>query len=70
MQILDATKNGRITQIHVMVDGVKLEYTRFRGGPWEVYDFPRSYRGVPRFVGHLPAETGEKLDVILIRKGI
>lgn len=34
-----------------------------------MYDFPRSWKGLPRFVGHMDQSQGEKLLAILRRDG-
>ncbi len=51
-------------------DGVRFDFVRFQGGPWEVYSYPKNYRGVPRFVGHLPANTAAKLLAVVRRHTI
>lgn len=68
MKIQSARRHGVTTTVHVTVDGKQFEYTSFNGGAWEVYDYPKSWRGVARFLGHLPAETGSKLEAILRRR--
>lgn len=46
--------------------GEKLEFTSFRGGPVEVYDFPKAWKGIPRQVGYLTQEQGSKLAAIVL----
>lgn len=53
-----------IRSVEAEVDGKPYEFTSFDGGPWEAYDHPSSYEGLPRFVGHLPAHTAEKLEAM------
>ena len=43
------------------------EFVSYRGGPVEVYDFPKSWKGVSRQIGYLDAKSREKLVETLIR---
>ncbi len=47
--------------IEATVDGKRFEFTSFRGQAMEVYDHPKSYNGMPRYVGTMPQETATKL---------
>ena len=68
MHITSVTRTATLTQAYVTIDGKRFEYTSHKGGAWEVYDFPKSYKGVPRFVGYLPEHTGAKFATLLIGK--
>lgn len=57
-------RSGSLRNVLAEVDGAPFEFSSFDGGPWEVYDHPRSYRGVPRFAGYLPASTAAKLEAL------
>ena len=65
---LEISVSKDTVRVFLTTDGVKREYTSFRGGPIEVYDFPKSYpKGLPRFVGYLSKETGNQLNHVLVR---
>lgn len=68
MEIEMVQKSDVLTQVVATCDGVRLEFTSWRSGPWEVYDHPRAWRGMPRYIGILPFETGIKLDGVLARR--
>ena len=67
--IQSVTRNATLTTVHTVVDGKRFEYTSHNGGAWEVYDHPKAWKGVPRFIGYLPPDTGCKLDAVLLRDG-
>lgn len=67
MKIQSVKKTVAILTVLAVVDGVSFEYTSFQGGAFEVYDFPRAWKGTPRFVGHLPAATGDNLRSVIAR---
>lgn len=48
--------------------GEKLEFTSFRGGPIEVYVFPKAWKGIPQHVGYLSQEQGSKLAAVVLRQ--
>lgn len=58
-----------ITDVVETCERRRFEFTAWRGGPFEVYDYPRTWGGVARFVGHLPATTGEQLVDVLLHRG-
>lgn len=53
----------RTRRVFATVGAARFEFTSFRFGAWEVYDFPHAGKesGLPRFVGYAPASFGEKL---------
>lgn len=53
-----------IRSVEAEVDGEPFEFTSFDGGPWEIYDHPSSYRGLPRYAGQLPSSTAAKLEAM------
>lgn len=53
--------------VEATVDGARFEFTSFRGQAFEVYDHPKSYKGLPRYVGILPADTASKLYGLVAR---
>lgn len=56
-----------IARVFAKVGGKRYEFTSFRNGPVEVYDFPRSWRGLARHVGYMSNETAAKLRIVLRR---
>jgi hypothetical protein len=64
MQITAIKRSETLLQILAVIGRKKFEFTSFRNGTMEVYDFPRSWNGTPRFVGTLPSETEEHLRVM------
>lgn len=65
MNITSVKRTAALTSALVTIDGKRFEYTSHKGGAWEVYDYPKSYNGVPRFVGYLPEHTGNKFATLL-----
>jgi hypothetical protein len=52
----------------VLEDGNRFEFTHHaRGKGVEVYDHPKRWGGIPRFVGYLPEEQVTKLREIVVR---
>lgn len=43
----------------------RLDFVQYLGGQWEVYNFPRSWKGLPQFVGYLPPRTALRLEALL-----
>jgi len=58
------TGRGSLRTIEAKIEGKPYEFASFAGGPWEVYDHPRSHGGIPRFCGYLPKDKGEKLSAL------
>lgn len=62
-------------RIFAIVNGRRFEFVRLDSPATdaphvvEAYDFPRSWEGLPRFVGYLPSEAGAKL-IALAREAI
>lgn len=65
MNITEVKRTATITTALVTIDGKRFEYTSHKGGAWEVYDYPKNWKGVPRFVGYLPEHTGRKFETLL-----
>lgn len=69
MKIRSVNQAPGLIQVLAEVSGKKIEYTSQGGNAWEVYDFPKSFRGLPRFVGRMPADKGAYIVSILERDG-
>lgn len=69
MRIDEVRESTSRVNVFVDVDGRRFEFAAYMGGDVEVYDFPPSWRGAPRFVGYLPKSTGGKLFALLVREG-
>lgn len=67
MKIEEITYSEKLVRVFAVCGGKRYEFTSFRSGPVEVYDFPRSWRGVSRQVGYLSADTAAKLRTVLQR---
>ncbi len=67
MKITSAKRTALVTTAQATIGGQRFEYTSHKGGAWEVYDYPKRYRGVPRFCGYMPEDAGKKLEVIIRR---
>jgi len=66
MKLQSVTVSRAIFQVHALTDaGAHLEFTRFlRDGKIEVYDYPKTWNGTPRFIGYLPDDAAAKLETI------
>lgn len=65
--IESVTREVRVSlQAFVRIDGRRYEFTRSSlCSRLEVYDFPRSWSGTPRFLGYVPAEQVAKVDTLV-----
>lgn len=70
MDITSVSETPDILTVHATIGGQRYEFTAWRGGVFEVYDYPKARRGVARYLGHLPTETAGHLVCVLRRKGI
>lgn len=51
---------------HATIGRARFEFAWLGPGHQvEVYDYPREWRGCPRFVGYMPDETGKKLRMLV-----
>jgi len=49
-------------RVFARIGAARFEYVRLSGASeLEVYDFPKAWRGLPRFCGYAPKEVGDKL---------
>ena len=52
-------------RILATVKGRKFEFVRLdQTSEVEAYDFPKSWDGLPRFIGYLPSDQGERLMLL------
>lgn len=59
---------GRLAfHCHATIGGVHYEFARLHGGKLEVYDYPKSWGGVSRFVGYATDEHAAKIESIARR---
>lgn len=65
MEIKSVKRTATLTTAMVTIDGKRFEYISHKGGAWEVYDYPKGWHGVPRFVGYLPEYTGRKFETLI-----
>ncbi len=54
-------------EVRATCDGKRFDFVSFRQGAFEVYDYPRSWKGLPRFVGYMSPDQGIKLRNVLQR---
>lgn len=57
MRIQEVVETPDLVRVDATIDGVRFQFAAYKGGAFEVYDYPKSWKGVPRFVGYLPKET-------------
>lgn len=50
--------------------GERLEFTSHKGGAVEAYDYPKSWNGIPRSIGYLPAKAAAMVGALAIRSGL
>ena len=60
MTITEIARSRFVMQIFTAGGGNKREFTSYRGGAVEVYDFPGK-AGLPRFLGYLDTKMTTKL---------
>ena len=68
MQIESVGFGKEIVQVFAREGKQRFEFTSFRGGPIEVYDFPKAWKGIPRQIGYLTQEQGSKLGAIVLEQ--
>jgi len=61
MTITEIVRSQSVLQIFTVDGGNKREFTSYRGGAVEVYDFPGK-AGLPRFLGYLTPKMATKLN--------
>ena len=61
MRIQNVTETRDLVTVDATIDGKRYQFAAFKGGAFEVYDYPKTWRGLPRFVGYLPKETSTAL---------
>lgn len=66
MEILSVSR-GAVTRVMARVGRKTYEYTSLGGAAFEVYDFPRAWKGVARHLGWLSGATSLKLFTVLDR---
>jgi len=54
--------------VHATIGGQQFEFAAWRGGAFEVYDYPKARRGIARHLGYLPEATAGHLVCVLRRK--
>lgn len=58
-------------RVWATISGREYEFTKLDAGSlFEVYDRPKSWGGLPRFLGYAPAEAGSKLLSIVGRQAV
>lgn len=71
MRIQNVTETPDLVVVDAEIDGLRYQFSAFKGGAFEVYDYPKSWKGSPRFVGYLPKETSTTLfDGLCARFGV
>jgi len=70
-RIQEVVETPDLVMVDATIDGARYQFAAHKGGAFEVYDYPKSWKGVPRFVGYLPKETSTTLfDGLIARHGI
>lgn len=67
MQITSVRFSSELSTVYATIEGARFEFTSFRAGPVEVYDYPKSFGGLTRQVGYLTAEQARKLAIVIAR---
>lgn len=71
MRIQEITETPDLVIVDAIIDGARYQFAAHKGGAFEVYDYPKSWKGLTRFVGHLPKETSTLLfDGLIARHGV
>jgi len=56
---------------YATIGGKKYEFTKYLpSSNFEAYDFPKSWNGIPRFIGYLTEEQGSKLMTVIGRAAV
>lgn len=61
MHITNVSETPDLVTVDAEIDGARYQFSAFKGGRFEVYDYPKSWKGSPRFVGYLPKEASTSL---------
>ena len=61
MRIVDVTETPDLVLVDATINGAKYQFAAHKGGAFEVYDYPKAWKGLARFVGYLPKETSTTL---------
>lgn len=71
MRIQEITETPDLVLVDATIDGARYQFAAHKGGAFEVYDYPKSWKGLARFVGYLPKETSTLLfDGLIARHGV
>jgi len=62
--------NAHVCIMATNAKGEQLEFTSYKGGAVEAYDYPKSWNGIPRSIGYLPAKTAAMVGALAIRSGL
>lgn len=56
---------------YATIGGRDFEFTKYLpSSMFEAYDFPKSWNGIPRFLGYLTEEQGTKLMSVIGRQAV
>lgn len=64
MNITSIKRRVGFLQILATINGAAFEFVSRNAEEFEVYDYPKTWRGVPRYVGAMNDETSAKLRKI------